>query len=134
MHMEAIWYAVSAAAETAWNPKAVTQEQFADKWPQFWYGTQDKRLAEIQMLQSRSVSTETDVSNIIRDCKRVIKLNEEIKPAKRAKQVAVLDLYARLAMHAVHVFKTFARAPKKHQLALLTLCDFPTLIAFYWFP
>jgi hypothetical protein len=119
MHMETTWYAVSAAAEAAWNPKAATEERFVDKWPRFWFGTQDKRLMEIQQLQALPLTPETDFSNIIRDRKRVVKLSEEIKPAKRAKQIAVLDLYARLAMHAVHVVKTFARSPKKQQLALL---------------
>lgn len=119
MHMETTWYAVSEAAEAAWNPKAASHERFAEKWPQFWFGTQDNRLTEIQMLQILPFSTETDFTNIIRDRKRVVKLSEEIKPFKRAKQIAMLALYARLAMHAVHVVKTFARSPEKHQLALL---------------
>jgi hypothetical protein len=119
MHMETTWYAVGAAAEAAWNPKAAKEERFTEKWPQFWFGSQDKRFVEIQKLQAHSLSPESDFTSIIRDGKRVVKLSEELKPARRAKQIAMLDLYARLAMHAVHVVKTFARSPKKHQLALL---------------
>jgi len=119
MHLEAIWYAVSAAGAAAWNPTAFSADVFAGLWPQFWFDSADKRLSEIQMLQVLPMLSEPDYAEIIRDRKRVMKLSEGVKPLKRAGQIAMLDLYARLAIHAVHVIKTFTRTPKKQQLSLL---------------
>jgi hypothetical protein len=119
MHLETIWYAVSAAAEAAWNASGYSAATFAEKWPQFWFDTDDKRLGEIQMLQARPMLSEPDCAEIVRDRKRVIKLSEAVAPVKQANQITMLGLYARLAIHAVHVIKTCARAPKKQQLALL---------------
>jgi len=119
MHLETNWFLISMFAEAAWNNDVVDEKSFAAKWTCYWFGKDDKRLCEIQLMQSKHFHQGAELSEIVSDRKKVIKLISGLSPAKRGVQLSFLDFYARLAIHAVHVKQMFGHNPKKQEVSLL---------------
>lgn len=119
MHLAATWCAVGAAAEYAWNRAGANDEKFLVKWPGFWYGVDKTAYAELQFLNTPCVNAGVSAAEVIRDRKKVMKMVGELKLPRHGSQLALLDFYARLAVHAVHVRQIFSRTPTKQQATLL---------------
>ncbi len=119
MHLETSWFLICMFAETAWNNKVVDEKLFAKKWADYWFGKNDIRLTEIQLMQSKHFHQGAELSEIISDRKKVIKLVSGLSPVKRVEQLSFLDFYAKLAIHAIHVKQIFGHNPKKQEISLL---------------
>ncbi len=119
MHISSISYSISAAANFAWNISDSEEKSFAAKWPLFFFGTNEKKLAQIQHYQTKDYFSGATNAEITRDRKRIIKLIGELKPPRRKEILAFIEFYARLAIHAVHVRQIFSHPPKKQEIALL---------------
>ena len=119
MHLESNWFLISMFAEVAWNNDIVDEKSFANKWAIYWFGKDDVRLSEIQLMQSKHFHQGADVTEIVSDRKKVIKLIGGFATAKRSEQLSFLDFYAKLAIHAIHVKQIFGHNPKKQEVSLL---------------
>ncbi|RLD11988.1 MAG: hypothetical protein DRI44_02250 [Chlamydiae bacterium] len=119
MHIGTTWFAISAAAEFAWNISNSDEKNFSGKWPLFFFGSNEKKLAQIQHYQIKDYFSGATNAEITRDRKRIIKLIGELKPPRRREILAFIEFYARLAIHAVHVRQIFSHSPKKQEIALL---------------
>ncbi len=119
MHLAATWYAIAAAAEHAWRRGAADDKQLGAKWPRYWFGVDDPKFSDIQFNHSGCVTDRAQAPKIIRDRRKVIQAVRDLKPAMHRDQLAMLDFYARLAVHALHVRQMFSRTPTAQQAALL---------------
>ncbi len=119
MHLETSWFLISMFAEAAWNNEPVDEKSFAIKWANYWFGKDDIRLSEIQLMQSKHFHQGAELSEIVSDRKKVIKLVDELATEKRGAQLSFLDFYAKLAIHAIHVKQIFGHNPKRQEVSLL---------------
>ena len=119
MHLETSWFLISMFAEAAWNNEIIEEKIFAEKWANYWFGKSDVKLSEIQLLQSKHFHQGAQLTEIISDRKKVIKLIKALEVFKRAEQLAFLDFYAKLAIHAIHLKQIFGHSPKKQEVVLL---------------
>ncbi|MCK5852062.1 hypothetical protein KAH27_03445 [bacterium] len=119
MHINTIWYSISAAAEFAWNASNPDEKHFEAGWPLFFFGSNDKKLSYLQHRQSKDYFSGATNAEITRDRKRIIKLISELKTPRKKEILAFIEFYARLAIHAVHVRQIFSHPPKKQEVALL---------------
>jgi len=119
MHINTIWYSISAASEFAWNASSTDEKHLEAKWPLFFFGSNDKKLSYLQHRQSKDYFSGATNAEITRDRKRIIKLISELKTPRKKEVLAFIEFYARLAIHAVHVRQIFSHPPKKQEIALL---------------
>jgi len=118
-HHAATWYAAAVAAELAWNRAGADEERLRAAWPHFWFGLADERLAELQFHHTGGVTDPAQTTAVIRDRKKVVKMARELKPLRHRDNAALLDLYARLTIHALHARRIFRHTPTRQQAALL---------------
>lgn len=119
MHIATTWYAVAAAADAFWNEKDAQEKTFDSVWPHFWFSVDDKRAVDIFRLQSRDVFQGATHTEIVRDRKRILSALADFSPQLHADECAILEAYARLSLHAVHVRQVFSHTPKKQAVSLL---------------
>ena len=119
MHIFTSLYAIAAAAEFAWNASSPEEKAFSELWTNTFFGSDDKKLSHIQLLLAKDYFVGATNAEILRDRKKLLKILTELKPSIRKEQLAFLEFYARLAIHAVHVRQIFSHTPKKQELSLL---------------
>jgi len=119
MHLETSWFLISMFAEAAWNNEVIDEKLFLKKWAGYWFGKDDIRLSEIQLMQCKHFHQGAELSEIVSDRKKVIKLVGGVAAEKRSEQLSFLDFYAKLAIHAIHVKQIFSHTPKKQEVSLL---------------
>ncbi len=119
MHINASLYALACASEFAWNASASEENCLTEKWPLAFFGADDKKFAQVQLALAKDYFSGATNAEILRDRKKVLKVIAELKPSKNKQQLDMLEFYARLAIHAVHVRQIFSHTPKKQELALL---------------
>ncbi|NLF38931.1 family 20 glycosylhydrolase [bacterium] len=119
MHHAAHWYAVAAGAALSWNPCDQCEQLVEDAWPRVWFGSDDKRLTELQFLQEHDAFQGADNAEIQRDRKRVLRIAGDVKPMIRAGQLELLSFYARLSIHRLHARNVFKRALKPQEIEML---------------
>lgn len=118
MHMDMAMPALAVAADALWSQQPSTERVMA-AWPLYWWGVDDTHFNELTTVCQSSPFDTAHSAELVKRCKRVSKLASELKPLRHAEQLAVYDLYARLALHGVHVRQTFSRAPRAPQVTLL---------------
>lgn len=119
MHISTTWYAIAAAADAFWNEKDADEKNFEQTWPLYWFGIDDKRADDIYRLQARDVFQGAGHPEIVRDRKRILRTIKSLEPALRAADLEMIDFYARMSLHAVHVRQIFNHTPKKQEMSLL---------------
>jgi hypothetical protein len=119
MHLATTWFTVAAAAEAAWNPSRFDLQRLTATWPLFWFGVDDKRFSDLALLDQRSATHGTSHAEVLRDCRRIVKLCDELEPRDHADTLALCSFYARLGIHSVHVRQAFSRSTRKQQVTLL---------------
>ena len=119
MHLETSWLLISMFAEATWDNKVVDEKLFAKKWANYWFGIDDISLTEIQLMQSKHFHQGAELSEIVSDRKKVVKLVNGLLTNKRSEQLSFLDFYAKLAIYAIHVKQIFGHNPKKQEISLL---------------
>lgn len=118
MHVDMAMPALAVAADALWSEQPSTERIMA-AWPLYWWGVDDARYNELIAACQTSPFDTAHSAELVKRCKRVSKLAAELKPLRHAAQLAVYDLYARLALHGVHVRQTFSHAPRAQQVTLL---------------
>jgi len=107
MHINASLYALACASEFAWNASASEENCLTEKWPLAFFGADDKKFAQVQLALAKDYFSGATNAEILRDRKKVLKVIAELKPSKNKQQLDMLEFYARLAIHAVHVRQIF---------------------------
>lgn len=118
MHVSMTMPTLGAAAELLWGEGADARRVGAS-WPQYWWGADDTRYNDLASGLTTNPFHGGHLAEIVKRCKRAIKLVEELKPPRHAEELPLYGLYARLVLHAVHVQQAFAHAPRGQQLGLL---------------
>jgi hypothetical protein len=119
MHLATTWFVIAAAAEAAWNPARFDVQRLTATWPLFWFGVDDKRLSDLALLNQRSTAHGASHAEILRVCRRIVKLCDDLEPRDHADNLALCSFYARLGIHGVHVRQAFSRSTRKQQASLL---------------
>ncbi|MCX7847254.1 MAG: beta-N-acetylhexosaminidase [bacterium] len=118
MHVSMSMAGLGAAAEFLWSECPEVQRVQA-AWPLFWWGVDDPHYHDLAAAYQVDPFASVHTAEVVRRCKRAIKLAGELKPARHVEELSLYQLYARLVLHAVHVRQAFSHGPRRQQVNLL---------------